>query len=149
MRTNIGTYDRILRIIFGIILLGFGYSVLLIGYIDFVFYFFGFILIITGLLGWCPLYSLLGFSSKGEGLDKISRRDIEKAVKSYTSEVKGDIENISPKSESSNSTKKVSKKSAKKSTKKTTKKSSSTKKVSKKTTKKSSTKKTAKKSTKK
>lgn len=59
MSQNVGTVDRGIRIVLGIILLaltvygpktGWGYI--------------GLIPLITGVMGWCPLYSILGMSTK-------------------------------------------------------------------------------------
>ena len=52
---NVGTVDRIIRIIIGLVLitLAFTGTVGLWGYI-------GIIPLVTGLLKWCPLYTLLG-----------------------------------------------------------------------------------------
>lgn len=52
---NVGTLDRIIRIIIGIALIALAFSgtIGLWGYI-------GIIPLVTGLLKWCPLYTLLG-----------------------------------------------------------------------------------------
>ncbi|MDP4266689.1 MAG: DUF2892 domain-containing protein [Bacteroidota bacterium] len=57
MKTNIGAKDKTLRILFGILIVGVG-----------VFYnnwwgLVGLIPIITAVIGWCPLYALLGINS--------------------------------------------------------------------------------------
>jgi hypothetical protein len=60
MTTNIGTIDRILRIAAGIALLAFAF---LSGgdwwWADLI----GVVPLATGLLGWCPAYTLLGLST--------------------------------------------------------------------------------------
>ncbi len=55
---NVGTLDRIIRIILGLILVTLTYTgvIGIWGYI-------GFIPLITGLLKWCPIYSILGFQT--------------------------------------------------------------------------------------
>ena len=55
---NVGTLDRIIRIIIGIALIALAFTgtIGLWGYI-------GIILLATGLLRWCPLYSLLGLQT--------------------------------------------------------------------------------------
>jgi len=52
---NVGTVDRIIRIIIGLVLIALAFTgtVGLWGYI-------GIIPLVTGLLKWCPLYTLLG-----------------------------------------------------------------------------------------
>lgn len=55
MTSNVGGVDRILRIIAGVVLLGLA----LTGYIG-VWGYIGIVLLLTGLLKFCPLYSLLG-----------------------------------------------------------------------------------------
>ncbi|MEJ2692231.1 MAG: DUF2892 domain-containing protein [Candidatus Thiodiazotropha sp.] len=61
MKLNVGGIDRILRIVVGIALLLWGFVLspepiwwTLIGAVP----------LLTGLIGWCPLYLPLGFSSK-------------------------------------------------------------------------------------
>ncbi|MEI6093194.1 MAG: DUF2892 domain-containing protein [bacterium] len=50
MKANIGSFDRLLRIIVGVIILGLGY------YYKSYWGFIGIIPIITALIKWCPLY---------------------------------------------------------------------------------------------
>ena len=58
MNRNIGTIDRVLRIIVGIALIALAATgtIGLWGYI-------GVVPLATGLLGWCPAYSLLGIKT--------------------------------------------------------------------------------------
>lgn len=64
MLTNIGTVDRIIRIIVGLALLAWalgyipGYAANMWGWI-------GLIPLATALAGWCPAYSLLGMNTCG------------------------------------------------------------------------------------
>lgn len=58
MKTNEGSIDRIARIIAGIVLL----ALTLTGTIG-VWGWVGIVPIVTGSLGWCPLYTVLGFST--------------------------------------------------------------------------------------
>lgn len=64
MKTNESGLDRIIRIVLGIVLLG----LYLLGYagggLGIVFVILGAIALITGIIGFCPLYSLLKFSTK-------------------------------------------------------------------------------------
>mgnify|MGYP001413915401 FL=1 len=58
MKSNVGGIDKILRILVGIALIVMAYMnvVGVWGYI-------GVVPLLTGLIGWCPLYPLLGISS--------------------------------------------------------------------------------------
>lgn len=63
MKKNVGTIDRGIRIIVGIAAIA--YAVLggsSLGYL-------GIVPLLTGLLGWCPPYSLLGISTCGKCSD--------------------------------------------------------------------------------
>lgn len=55
---NVGTMDRIIRIVLGIILLGIAWQMMLwwVGVI-------GVVVLLTGAFRWCGLYSLLGIST--------------------------------------------------------------------------------------
>ncbi len=60
---NVGNIDRIIRIVLGLALIAIGFFALagvagtIVGVI-------GFIPLLTGLVGWCPLYSLFKFSTR-------------------------------------------------------------------------------------
>ena len=58
MKTNEGSLDRALRVAAGLALIGLSATgtVGMWGYI-------GVVPLLTGAIGWCPLYTLLGFSS--------------------------------------------------------------------------------------
>jgi hypothetical protein len=62
LKDNTGKIDRIIRIIVGVILVGNVFTGLQtpLGWI-------GLILIVTGIFGTCPIYSLLGISTKSIG----------------------------------------------------------------------------------
>ncbi|MCU7931256.1 MAG: DUF2892 domain-containing protein [Candidatus Thiodiazotropha sp. (ex Codakia rugifera)] len=62
MKNNVGKVDRIIRIILGVLLIGNVFYALQspIGWI-------GVILLVTGIFGMCPLYSLLGLNTKSTG----------------------------------------------------------------------------------
>jgi hypothetical protein len=62
--TNEATWDRTLRIVLGVVMLYLGWFALGDGLAAAVFKIFGFLPLITGLLGWCPFYSLLGLATK-------------------------------------------------------------------------------------
>lgn len=56
---NEATWDRVLRVVLGVVLLYLGWSGIVGGALGSVLKFVGFVPILTGLIGWCPLYSLL------------------------------------------------------------------------------------------
>ncbi|PMS19828.1 DUF2892 domain-containing protein [Trinickia dabaoshanensis] len=60
MTRNVGTIDRIIRIVVGVAVLS--QPVLLQGSLRWL-GLIGLIPLVTGLVGWCPAYSLLGISS--------------------------------------------------------------------------------------
>ena len=61
-KNNVGKTDRIIRIVLGVLLIGNVFFALQspIGWI-------GVILLVTGIAGICPLYSLLGLNTKSAG----------------------------------------------------------------------------------
>lgn len=63
MKRNVGTIDKGIRILGGLGVLSFA----LIGGSEYGYL--GFVPLLTGLLGWCPLYSLLGISTCGKCTD--------------------------------------------------------------------------------
>lgn len=58
MKTNEGGIDRVLRILAGVVLLGL-MAMGTIGWWGWL----GIVPLATGLIGWCPLYTLLGLNS--------------------------------------------------------------------------------------
>lgn len=68
--TNEAGWDRALRILLGLIMISLGWFVIGEGLLGAAFKIFGFLPLVTGLLGWCPFYSLFGIGSK-----KIRRSD--------------------------------------------------------------------------
>lgn len=58
MKTNEGGIDRIVRILAGVVLLGL-MAMGTIGWWGWL----GVVLLATGLIGWCPLYTLLGLNT--------------------------------------------------------------------------------------
>ena len=55
---NVGTTDRIIRVVIGIGLIGFAWSSMM-WWVAVV----GAIVLLTGVVGWCGLYALLGIST--------------------------------------------------------------------------------------
>jgi len=62
MKTNIGTIDRVVRILAGLVLIGLAYSgtIGVWGYV-------GVVLLLTGLVRICPAYSILGINTCSTG----------------------------------------------------------------------------------
>jgi hypothetical protein len=58
MKINVGMVDKILRIIAGVVLIGFT----LMGTIG-IWGWIGIIPLATGVMGWCPLYSIFGLNT--------------------------------------------------------------------------------------
>ncbi len=58
---NEANWDRILRVVVGLVLLYLGWSGVVTGTLGTIFKFLGFVPLLTGIVGWCPLYALFGF----------------------------------------------------------------------------------------
>ncbi len=58
---NEAYWDRILRVVLGLAILYLGWSGIIGGTLGTLLKFIGFIPLFTGLIGWCPMYSLLKF----------------------------------------------------------------------------------------
>jgi hypothetical protein len=61
---NEGSMDRAARIVVGVALLGLGWGGVVDGTVGTVFKFLGFVPLLTGLIGFCPVYPLLGMSTR-------------------------------------------------------------------------------------
>jgi uncharacterized membrane protein YadS len=64
MKTNESTIDRVIRIVLGIVLLGLYLLGYVVGGLGILFVILGAIALVTGIIGFCPLYKLFKFSSK-------------------------------------------------------------------------------------
>ena len=62
-KVNEGSMDRIVRVIAGVALIVIGFTGIVPGTLGIVIGIVGLIPLATGLIGWCPLYSLFGFST--------------------------------------------------------------------------------------
>ena len=62
---NEGSTDRVIRVLAGIALLGLGWAEVVSGTLGTVFKVLGFIPLVTGLVGWCPLYAITHISTRG------------------------------------------------------------------------------------
>ena len=61
---NESGWDRVIRVVIGLALLALGWTGIVGGALGTFLQFFGFVPLITGLIGWCPIYSLLHFRTK-------------------------------------------------------------------------------------
>ncbi len=63
---NEASWDRIGRVVLGIVLLALGWGGVVEGAWGTVFQYLGFVPLATGLLGWCPVYAVFGFRTNAE-----------------------------------------------------------------------------------
>jgi hypothetical protein len=63
MKKNLGNLDRVLRLLFGVIVAILYFTNILTGIIGLVLVIAGGILFATALIGFCPLYAILGLNS--------------------------------------------------------------------------------------
>lgn len=61
---NEGSTDRIIRVVAGIVLLALGWGEVVTGTLGTVFKVLGFVPLVTGLVGWCPLYAIAHISTR-------------------------------------------------------------------------------------
>lgn len=64
---NEATWDRALRILLGLLMLYAGWSGLVTGVWGVALKIFAWVPLVTGLLGWCPFYAILGVSTRKTG----------------------------------------------------------------------------------
>jgi hypothetical protein len=64
MKVNETNIDRIIRVVLGVVALSFGWSIGTGGMLGILLLVVGAILLLTGIVGFCPLYSLLKISTK-------------------------------------------------------------------------------------
>jgi hypothetical protein len=64
IKVNEANWDRILRVVLGIVILYLGWAGVVAGGLGTFLKFFGFVPLLTGLIGWCPIYSLLKFGTR-------------------------------------------------------------------------------------
>lgn len=58
------TVDRVIRVIIGLAMLALGWGGMVTGTLGVIFKVLGFVPLLTGIVGWCPIYSLLKFQTK-------------------------------------------------------------------------------------
>jgi hypothetical protein len=66
MSTNEGSTDRIIRVVLGVAMLALGWLGVVDGWLGTTLQWLGFVPLITGLVGWCPLYSIFGMRTNGK-----------------------------------------------------------------------------------
>lgn len=72
---NEGSTDRIIRVVAGIVLLALGWGEVVTGTLGTVFKVLGFIPLVTGVVGWCPLYAIASISTRGHaGRETVTTR---------------------------------------------------------------------------
>ena len=64
MKTNESSTDRIIRVVLGIVLLALYFTATVTGGLGVVFIVLGAIALLTGVVGFCPLYALLKINTK-------------------------------------------------------------------------------------
>jgi len=91
MCVNIGKYERLFRIVIGLILLIVSIAKLVSGAWIWITFLLSVMLLLTGIFGWCGLYSLLRINtcniendsnSTHKAMDVVTKNDIENAIKS-------------------------------------------------------------------
>ncbi|MEX2278543.1 MAG: DUF2892 domain-containing protein [Acidimicrobiia bacterium] len=68
---NEAGWDRIVRVALGVVILYLGWSGVTDGGLGTVFKFLGLVPLATGLVGWCPLYSMLRFRTNGRSREAV------------------------------------------------------------------------------
>jgi hypothetical protein len=58
MKVNEASWDRVVRIVLGAVLLYLGWAGVVGGTLGVIFQWLGFVPLITGIIGWCPLYAI-------------------------------------------------------------------------------------------
>jgi hypothetical protein len=64
MSVNEAVWDRVVRVVAGIVLLYLGWGGVVTGTWGTIFQWLGFLPLLTGIVGFCPAYTLLGFRTK-------------------------------------------------------------------------------------
>ena len=64
MQVNEAVWDRVVRVVVGVVLLYLGWGGVVAGTLGTVFKWLGFLPLLTGTIGYCPAYPLLGIKTK-------------------------------------------------------------------------------------
>jgi Inner membrane protein YgaP-like, transmembrane domain len=70
---NLSTLDRAIRVALGLLMLAAGWAGLTGGVWKVALEIFGWVPLITGLIGWCPIYALLGLNTRRPGQEAEDR----------------------------------------------------------------------------
>ena len=116
MYSNVGRVESVIRVLFGILLIIYAIDGVFSFLVFIVLIMFGILFILTGIVRFCALYSLFRISTKGRGINRISKNDIEIAVKEAEifEDIKRENEGIKNKTSNKSTKKKAKKKKVKK-----------------------------------
>jgi hypothetical protein len=64
MQVNEAVWDRVIRVVAGLVLLYLGWGGVVAGTLGTVFKWLGFLPLLTGIIGYCPAYTLFKFNTK-------------------------------------------------------------------------------------
>jgi len=64
MQVNEAVWDRVVRVVAGLVLLYLGWNGVVAGTLGTIFKWLGFLPLLTGIIGYCPAYPLLGIKTK-------------------------------------------------------------------------------------
>lgn len=67
MTRNVASWDRVLRIVVGAVLLFMGWTEVVRGWPGILLMVVGLVPLVSGVAGWCPVYSWLGLSTTHDG----------------------------------------------------------------------------------
>lgn len=62
---NVSRVDRVARVALGLVILSLGWSGVVGGWLGMAFKILGFVPLLTGIVGWCPLYTIFRLSTDG------------------------------------------------------------------------------------
>lgn len=63
MKTNVGTVDRMIRLVLGVVLVILFFSETITGTLGYVLMAVGIVFVVTSMVGFCPLYALVGLNT--------------------------------------------------------------------------------------
>ena len=63
--SNVSRVDRVARVTLGLVILSLGWSGVVGGWLGMTFRIVGFVPLLTGIVGWCPLYTIFRLSTEG------------------------------------------------------------------------------------
>lgn len=64
MKANMAGWDRIARIVLSVVLLYLGLAIVVTGSLGLILEILGVVFLLTGIVGWCPIYALFGLKTK-------------------------------------------------------------------------------------